>query len=150
LRALADSPDAFGSTLAREQVFPDTDWSARLASRTESLDLPLVAELGAEPVGLAWARIDSAEPERARLYQMWVAPNVRRLGVGGMLVQAAIAWARAADARSVALSVTCGAAPAERLYAAAGFEPIGAPEPIRPGSSLLVQPMLLELRRGRS
>jgi GNAT superfamily N-acetyltransferase len=97
-------------------------------------------------VGLAWARIDPAEPDRAYLYQMWVAPPFRRLGVGRMLLAAATAWARASNARSLALSVTCGSVPAERLYTAAGFTPAGAPEPIRPGSPLLVQPMQLELR----
>jgi hypothetical protein len=115
LRALADSPDAFGSTLAQEQDRDDAHWAARLAAGVEALSLPLVAELGAEPVGLAWARIDPA-------------------------------WARASNARSLALSVTCGSVPAERLYTAAGFTPAGAPEPIRPGSPLLVQPMQLELR----
>lgn len=30
LRALADSPDAFGSTLVREQARPDTAWQAHL------------------------------------------------------------------------------------------------------------------------
>ena len=59
LRALADSPDAFGSTLAAEQDRTDAEWSSRLASGAGSgLDLPLVAEVDGEPAGLAWGRID--------------------------------------------------------------------------------------------
>jgi GNAT superfamily N-acetyltransferase len=148
LRALADSPDAFGSTLAHEQGRPDEEWSARLASGVASeTDLPLVAESGGHPVGLAWGRIDPSDPATARLYQMWVAPDSRGLGAGRLLLEAVIDWARSSNARSVALGVACGETPARRLYARAGFEPVGAPEPLRPGSAVLAQPMRLELER---
>src|SRR4029450_9812915 len=124
LRALADSPDAFGSTLALEQGQPDADWSARLRSGAESsTSLPLVAEIRAEAVGLAWARVDSTQPDVVYLYQMWVDPTARRSGVGRMLLDAAIAWATGANARFLRLSVTWGDTPAARLYAASGFGP---------------------------
>ena len=55
LRALTDSPDAFGSTLSQEQRRGDEEWSARLAGGAASgKDLPLVAEVSSKPVGLAW------------------------------------------------------------------------------------------------
>lgn len=83
LRALADSSDAFGSTLADEQGRTDDQWASRLAAAAESSgDLPLIAELDGEPIGLAWGRIESAKPDVAALYQMWVAPEGRRLGQG--------------------------------------------------------------------
>jgi hypothetical protein len=83
LRALADSPDAFGRTLAEEKDRSDADWSRRLASGADSQwNLPLVTEVGEEPIGLAWGRIDSSNPEVANLCQMWVAPSHRRLGAG--------------------------------------------------------------------
>ena len=147
LHALADSPDAFARTLAEEEGRQNAEWSARLESGTTSrYDLPLVAEVGTEPVGLAWGRIDPAEPEVAYLYQVWVAPNRRCLGAGRMLLEAVIAWASAADARYLALDVTCGDSPATRLYTRTGFQPIGEPKPLRPGSTLLEQLMQLELR----
>jgi hypothetical protein len=69
LRALADSPDAFGGTLAQEIDRSDTEWSNRLSSGAESRwDLPLVAELGKEPIGLAWGRIESCDLDVAHLY----------------------------------------------------------------------------------
>ncbi|HEX2229661.1 MAG TPA: GNAT family N-acetyltransferase, partial [Candidatus Binatia bacterium] len=41
LRALADSPDAFGGTLAVEKRRRDTEWANRLISGVESrCDLP--------------------------------------------------------------------------------------------------------------
>jgi RimJ/RimL family protein N-acetyltransferase len=146
LRALADSPDAFGSSLAQEEGQPDEHWSARLALGAASgTDLPLVAEVDGDPVGLAWARIDASDRAAASLYQMWVAPDSRGLGAGRMLLDAAIGWARSAGARSLALKVSCGDTPATRLYSRAGFEAVGVPEPLRPGSAILVQPMRLEL-----
>ena len=58
LRALADSPDAFGSTLAAETGRLDAEWARRLASSVDSpLNLPLVAEVRGEPIGLAWAEL---------------------------------------------------------------------------------------------
>jgi ribosomal protein S18 acetylase RimI-like enzyme len=146
LGALADSPDAFGSTLAAEQASSDEQWSARLARGIASkTDLPLVAELNDRSVGLAWARIVSSEPTVAHLYQMWVAPNSRRMGVGRMLLNAAIAWAEASNVQAMVLAVTCGDTSASRLYTRAGFSPAGSSEPLRPGSSVLVQPMRLPL-----
>jgi len=145
LRALAESPDAFGSTLALEQGRPDENWSARLARGTVSgTDLPLVAEVSGLAVGLAWATIDASDETIGRLYQMWVAPGFRGLGAGRLLLHAAIDWARAAKLRAFVLGVTSGNTPAMRLYTSAGFKPVGAPEPLRPGSELLEHTMRLE------
>ena len=146
LRALADSPDAFGTTLETAREWPDAHWIERLASAAASeRHLPLVVEEGGALVGLAWGMIDPAAPETAHVFQMWVSPESRGLGVGAMLLDAIVAWAREAKARSVVLGVTRGDTPARRLYDRAGFEPVGGPEPLRPGSTLLSQPMRLEL-----
>jgi GNAT superfamily N-acetyltransferase len=147
LRALADSPDAFGSTLTEETGRLDAEWARRLASSADSrVDLPLVAEVRGELIGLAWGRIDTSDPDVAVLYQMWVAPNHRGVGVGHMLLDAVIAWARARNASSLNLGVTCGDSPARRLYERAGFKLMGEPQPLRPGSKLLAQSMRLALR----
>ena len=146
LRALADSPDAFGSALAFEQPRSDAEWADRLASgATSAWNLPLVAVEGNQLVGLAWGRIDPSVPETAHVFQMWVAPRSRGLGCGSMLLDGLVHWARGAKARRVVLGVTCGNTPARRLYERAGFRPAGDPSPLRPGSTLLSQPMRLEL-----
>ena len=98
LRALADAPNAFTRTLAEEESRPDAESSSRLRSGVDSgWNVPLLAEVDSAPIGLVWGRIEAANPDIANLYQMWVAPKYRRLGVGRMLVEAVIAWARAAD-----------------------------------------------------
>lgn len=147
LRALADSPDAFGSTLAAEAGRPEAEWARRLASSADArVSLPLVAELSGELIGLAWGRIDASAPDVAALYQMWVAPTHRGRGVGQKLLEAVIAWATAQNAAFLELGVTCGDSPARRLYERAGFKPLGEPQPLRPGSTLLAQLMRLALK----
>ena len=146
LRALADSPAAFGSTLAAEEGRGDAEWSSRLAAGANARwNLPLVAEVRGEPIGLAWGRIETSDPDVAALYQMWVVPTHRGLGVGQMLLEAVIVWARARNASYLALGVTCGESPARRLYERAGFKVMGEPQPLRLGSPLLGQPMRLAL-----
>lgn len=146
LRSLADAPDAFGSTHVQEAARPDAAWAARLdAARLSGRDLPLVAECSGEAAGLAWVKLDEAEPPCANLYQVWVAPSVRGLGVGTALLEAATQWARDAGAAALRLGVTWDDSAAVRLYRRAGFEPVGPLEPLRDGSALQSQPMRLDL-----
>lgn len=149
LRALADSPDAFGSTFAAESALSDQDWAARLARGAGSeTQLPVVAEVDGVAAGLAWARFGVDEAGVAHLYQMWVDPAFRGQGVGQALLARAIEWARERAARALVLGATCGDTAAWRLYARAGFMPAGAPAPLRPGSALLAQPLRLALADG--
>jgi GNAT superfamily N-acetyltransferase len=148
LRALADSPDAFGSTLASEQDRTDAEWAGRLAQNDDvAWNLPLMAVVDGEPAGLAWGRIEPSAPAVANLYQMWVAPEYRRLGAGQMLLEAVIAWATAKTAAYLDLDVTFRDSPAMRLYTRLGFRPAGPLKPLRPGSQMLEQPMRLQLRK---
>ena len=148
LLALRDSPDAFGSTYEYEAQRSDDEWAARLARGVHSSrDLPLVAEVNAEPCGLAWVRIEEKAPTVAHLYQMWVASTRRRQGAGRALLDAAVAWAQTAGAHTLILNVTVGNHEAVRLYERAGFMPVGDFEPLRPGSSLRSQTMQLSMAR---
>src|SRR5690348_17195300 len=52
LRALRDSPDAYGSILDLEAALTDAEWAARLAHGVHSArELPLTAECGDELCG---------------------------------------------------------------------------------------------------
>ena len=146
LRALADSPEAFSRTLAEEAVRPDEEWSSRLAASAASpAEFAALAERDARPVGLVYGRVDPDTPERAHLYSMWVDPAARRAGVGGLLVDAVITWARAARAVTLVLQVTEGNAPAFRLYERAGFARTDELAPLREGSPLHVRTLRLAL-----
>jgi len=147
LRALRESPDAFSTLHAEAAARPDSSWRERMASMSSQHDLPLVAEVSGSPAGIVWAHIDPSAPDAAQLYQMWVAPECRGRGVGRALLDTAIEWATTEGARSMALGVTVGNSPARRLYEAAGFVPVGAPEPLRANSDLEVQTMQRPLPR---
>jgi GNAT superfamily N-acetyltransferase len=146
LRALADAPDAFGSTLAEEEVRSPEAWEARLAAAAVSgKDHPLLAECNAAPAGLAWAKVDSEDASVVNIFQMWVAPEARGQGVAAALLRKAVDWAKSRRAGAVHLGVTCGNSSAVRLYQRAGFENVGPPQPRRPDSPLLEQAMRLAL-----
>ena len=144
LASLADAPGAFGSTLALEEAFSDDDWLTRITHGTASaLDLPLVAEVDGRPAGLCWVRIDPSDASVARLHQVWVHPDARRHGVARRMLHAAMHWARATGASTMALTVS--AEPAARLYRRAGFVDVGTPYPLREGLELLQQEMHCDL-----
>jgi GNAT superfamily N-acetyltransferase len=142
LDALRDAPNAFGSTLAREEAFDDDVWANRLASGAESpAELPLVAEDGERAIGLAWARIAPEDPDVAALYQVWVDPEYRHRGVGRLMIDTVLDWARVVGVRQLLLSVALGPGSALEFYRRAGFLEIGSPIPLRADSGLLQQTM---------
>lgn len=146
LGSLADSPDAFGSTLAAEQDRTPDAWVAQLsAAAVSGQDCPLIAELAGVVVGLVWAKVDATNASAVNVFQMWVAPESRGRGVAATLLREAIKWARSKRARVVQLGVTCGDTSAVRLYLREGFQAVGSPEPLRSGSPLLSQTMRLAI-----
>jgi ribosomal protein S18 acetylase RimI-like enzyme len=146
LRALQDSPDAFATTFAEQQTRSDESWSGRLAAAAMSgSDHPLVAQCDGNPVGLAWAKADAADPSVVEIFQVWVAPGARGKGIAAGLLRESVHWARTRGARAVTLDVTQGDTPAVRLYLREGFRDVGEPFPFRRGSALLSQAMRLDL-----
>ena len=150
LRSLADAPNAFGSSLALEESWAQELWMARLmAADVSGRDCPLVAESSGPDgamLGLLWAKCDTTDASIVNLFQMWVAPEARGRGAASALVDEAVSWARSIGARLVRLGVVVDNRDAIRLYERKGFRNDGEPEPIRPGSAVLEQTMLLALR----
>jgi len=146
LRALADAPDAFCATLAEAQAWPEEEWLARLERAAVSgIDFPVVAEQDGPPIGLLWAKVDAQDADRVNLFQVWVAPECRGRGGASRLLDEALAWARAREARVVHLGVNAANAHVVRLYERAGFERIGAPYRMREGAPQMEQEMRLLL-----
>jgi GNAT superfamily N-acetyltransferase len=120
LRALRDSPDAFASTYEREAAFSPAEWAGRLGAPGSRW---WVAENGdGADVGLVCVFLEGAG---AHLVSMWVAPEARGRGVGSLLADEAVAWARAAGAQRVRLWAVDGNHAARALYARKGFVPTG-------------------------
>ena len=94
LRALADAPTAFGSTLVEEQARPKEDWD-QLAAEEASSDARarFVAEQNTRWYGMAGVFVLQDQPEIAQLISMWVDPARRRSGIARALVDAVVRWA---------------------------------------------------------
>ena len=121
LRALADAPDAFGSTLADARRYAASDWQQQLDELAT-----FIAVIGELDAGMARGAAASTNPDDAYLLSMWVAPEVRGRGAGVQLIEAVIGWARAAGHERLLLDVADTNLPAIRLYERMGFEPTSA------------------------
>ncbi len=119
LRALADSPESFASTLVDSQKFAAERWIDRLTNPAAAV---FVARRKGEDVGL----IASAPyGDWAGLYSMWVAPAARGKGVGDALVAAVIHWTTAQGQTRLVLDVGETNQSAIKLYTRMGFTPTG-------------------------
>jgi len=121
LRALADAPDAFGSTYAEVAARPLATWPQQLQEIAA-----FVALKDGEDVGLVRCASDDQHPDTAWLISMWVAPEARGQGVGEALIDAVIEYARSSGAIRLLLDVGDDNQPAIALYARKGFKPNGA------------------------
>ena len=131
LRALADAPLAFGSTLAREEAFAEEVWQDRAArgAMGES-QVTYVAEEGECWVGMATGLVADADGPRPELVGMFVEPAVRGRRVGAALVEAVAAWARVRGMARLYLWVTSTNLAALALYRRCDFRPTGRRQPL--------------------
>lgn len=121
LRALAEDPGAFAASTAA-WTGPD-DVEARWRGRLDAAVRCFLAREGGRPVAMV-AVDPGPDADTVILASMWVAPEVRRRGVGRALVDAVVAEA---EGRVVVLRVMARNAAAIDTYRAAGFEPLGGP-----------------------
>lgn len=142
LRALAEAPTAFGSTLARETSFADATWQERAERGASGIDsVTFVAEHEGRWVGLASGlAFDPDVPDDARpeLVSMFVAPEARGRALGEALVDAVVDWAASRRATGLCLWVTATNAAAIRLYEKCGFRPTGEEKPLAHSPALML------------
>jgi len=126
LRALEESPEAFGSTFAAERSLPDREWIERTERYAQGGgSAAFVAETPAGWIGFVMARLDEQDRARAGLFGLWVDPARRASGVGMALTKAVIVWAPAQGARTLGLWVVASNSAAVELYRRVGFEETG-------------------------
>lgn len=116
LRALLDTPAAFGSTYAKEAALTDADWITRAAQWSGDNSTTYLALDAGRACGIASATLDQFNPALVHLFSMWVAPTHRRMGIGNSLVEAILAWARTKNARTIQLLVTSNNEAAIKFY----------------------------------
>ncbi len=126
LAALADSPEAFCSTLTREQAYDAQQWRDWMRPAS---GLKVVAVNGEVPVGVVGAWVPPERGGAVELFSMWVSPTVRGRGVGTAFVTEVLDWARGQRHRTVELWVVEENGTARRLYERFGFQPTGETQP---------------------
>ncbi len=146
LRALLDTPDAFGSTHEQEAVDPEDAWRDWTANGAEGGDgFTAVALDGGAWIGLAVGAPHRAFPGEVGLFAMWVDPVFRGQGIGRRLVDEVVAWARTAGFPSIRLLATTTNDAAIRLYDRCGFVDSGERQPLRDGAVIVAMTMTLAL-----
>jgi len=129
LRALQDTPKAFGSTYAKECEFTDAEWIKRASRWSNETAAGYLAMDDGAACGLAVTHLDQDNATRAHLLSMWTAPDYRRRGVGRLLVNKIIVWAHLHGACILHLMVTSNNEPAILFYQRLGFTLTGRTEP---------------------
>jgi ribosomal protein S18 acetylase RimI-like enzyme len=129
LRALKDSPHAFGSTYARESQFDDSEWIARVQRWNGESGVGFLAMDEGTACGIAGSLLDKNDRTSAQLVSMWTAPTQWQLGTGRLLVNEVLNWALGRSARSLVLMVTSNNEPAILFYERLGLTRTGRTEP---------------------
>ena len=146
LRALQDTPSAFGSTYARESQFSEADWQQRAANLCTPRSIGYLAHDEHGYCGIAVGFLNEQNPQHAELISMWVAPTHRRTGTGRLLVDAIESWARRGRAHTLQLMVTSKNLAAIAFYERLGFTPTGRTEPYPNDPALIEYEMSKSLR----
>jgi ribosomal protein S18 acetylase RimI-like enzyme len=138
LRALKDTPSAFGATYAKESLLTNADWIRRAARWNGESAVLYLAMDGNDACGIAGSLLDEADATRAHLISMWTSPTHRRQGVGRLLVDQIFRWARLRGAGTMLLLVTSNNDRAIAFYKTLGFTLTGRTEPY-PNDPALVE-----------
>jgi ribosomal protein S18 acetylase RimI-like enzyme len=138
LRALQDTPKAFGSTYAKESQLTDADWVERAVRSNGERSVLFLAMDGHSPCGIAGSYLDQNDGTRAQLISMWTASSHRQRGIGRLLVNEVLAWARLRGARTLQLMVTSINEPAILFYQRLGFARTGRTE-LYPNDPALIE-----------
>lgn len=137
LRALTENPEAFSSTLEREQAYPDEQWVERaelqVAGPVAATFLAFAHDQAAKPLGIVTGlQGDIVHPDaptsQAELVSMFCTSTSRGKGIGMELVRAVQEWATASNYEALYLWVVTENESARHLYERAGFVSV-APEP---------------------
>jgi GNAT superfamily N-acetyltransferase len=122
LEALADAPQAFGSTLDGATRLSARQWRAKVTTSQY-----FVAERGRAVVGMASGGFNEQRPGTHWLYGMYVTPAERGSLAAKLLVRVVVDWARGDGGDELYLHVASEAPRARAFYEKTGFAVTGEP-----------------------
>ena len=120
LEALADTPDAYGSTYEESVRWSDAQWKNAASTR-----LYYLADRSGRMVGMVSGGFNDAYPGTRWLYGMYVTPSERGSGTAEHLVRSIEEWARSHGVGEIYLHVTTSVPRARAFYEKVGFRPTG-------------------------
>jgi ribosomal protein S18 acetylase RimI-like enzyme len=154
LRMYADSPDAFGETLAQAQARSDKGWDELAEMVADpSRWVAFVARQDDQSVGFVVGlvgraingQLDHSFTETVTVGRMWVDPTLRGQGLAHTLMDAVMSWAQQKGAKQIELEVTEGNDRAIRFYEQSGFVDTGHREPFPSNPQLQIYFMVRNL-----
>ncbi len=148
LRMYADSPHAFGESLAEAQAMPMERWEGRARKLAEAGEaVGFVAMQGDRAVGFIAGlvgqyrdgAIHSDPRDTVTMARAWVDPQSRRSGIGRALAQAVESWACDKGAEMLEVQVTENNGAAIEFYKKLGFVDTGRREPLLSNQTLQIR-----------
>lgn len=135
LRALADAPDAFSTTLAQAEAYSDDDWRTRAGRFAIGPPAAMcIAYMDGMPCGMMSCYPAASAKQAAELTAAWADPAARGQGVADALVASIAGWARAQGFALLQAWVVENNPRAIAFYKKVGFAETGPREPVAPGS----------------
>jgi ribosomal protein S18 acetylase RimI-like enzyme len=133
LRALEESPTSFSSTYVKESQFSDDEWIKRAIRWSSDDGIGFLAYDGDRACGMVFCYTE--QDDQGHIVSMWVDPEFRRAGVGRLLVDSVVTWAKGRGMRELMLMVTSVNHGAITFYERIGFRMTGVtgPYPNDPG-----------------
>jgi ribosomal protein S18 acetylase RimI-like enzyme len=133
LRALADAPQAFSTTLAEAEAMHGSVWEQRVSDGAAGVKSVMMVAADASTdvwLGMTVGVRDPDDAALAHVVSVWVAPEARRSGAARRLLEAVHDWARARSVRMMRLGVADTNVAARRLYEGAGYRETGELHPL--------------------
>ena len=145
LRALLDSPNAFGATYEDAVKRSDASWREQLLSTVQgSLRNTQLAFAADDCIGLA-ALYREPGADSGDLLMMWVDPGFRGSAAASLLVHGLLEWATVSGLSTVGLSVADTNARAIGFYRKHGFSGTGEETDLDPTRGLRCVRMVTRL-----
>src|SRR5665213_1143012 len=120
LEALADTPEAYGSTIEECSQWSDHQWMNAASNR-----LFYLAERDGIVVGMVSGGFNDGRPGTRWLYGMYVTPSERGSGTAALLVQSIAEWAKSQGVGEIYLHVGSSVPRARAFYEKVGFRLTG-------------------------
>jgi ribosomal protein S18 acetylase RimI-like enzyme len=144
LEALADSPTAFGETLAMARTQTEEDWRSWWDGRPDA-GPRYIASVDGSPAGMCSICFPEDHDKQPLLISMWTLPKARGRGAGRAMLDACVAYCRQEGHSQFRLGVVEDNLTALRMYERYGFTLSGRSAPLLSDPSKLVLWMAMDL-----